>query len=261
MKEVGVKIIDLSKTIENDKKGESSLLKIKIKHKMHSKSKWIIRLLGGLPFKLFPSGFNGWADDQITKMGVHASTHLDAPWHYGPLCEGLPSKTVDEIPLEWCYGEGLVIDMSHKADFDPITVSDIEDFLSKHNLEVKPHMIILIRTDRDKMYTGNDFVFKGTGMSRAATEYFIDKGVKIMGIDQWGWDLPLPYMAKKAKKDNNSDYFWEGHLIGTRKEYMHIEQLTNLESLPITGFKVALFPLKIKGASAAPARVVAIIEN
>ena len=40
-----------------------------------------------------------------------------------------------------------------------------------------------------------------------------------------------------------------------------MEQLTNLDALPTTGFKVAAFPLKIKGGSAAPARVVAILNQ
>ena len=49
-------------------------------------------------------------------------------------------------------------------------------------------------------------------------------------------------------------------LGGKDKEYWHMEQLVNLDSLPYSGFKVAVFPLKIIGASAAPARVVAIFE-
>ena len=96
------------------------------------------------------------------------------------------------------------------------------------------------------------FFEKGTGMSAAATEWLVDKGVKVMGIDQWGWDLPLPYMIKKAKQHNDPDFFWEGHLVGKDKEYLHMEQLTNLDALPYSGFKVAVFPLKIVGASAAP---------
>ena len=40
-----------------------------------------------------------------------------------------------------------------------------------------------------------------------------------------------------------------------------MEQLTNLDALLLTGFKVATFPLKIKGASAGPARVVALLED
>jgi kynurenine formamidase len=35
----------------------------------------------------------------------------------------------------------------------------------------------------------------------------------------------------------------------------------NLAELPATGFQVACFPLKVVGASAAPARVVAIVPD
>jgi len=251
-------IIDLSKPIQYNR-NDPWFMKVKIKHKPHKKAKWLLRALG-LPFKFFPKHFEGWADDTIKKMGVHATTHIDAPWHYAPLTNGKKAKTIDEIPLEWCFGEGLVIDMKHKADFDPISIDDIESFLKKEDLSLKPNMIILIKTGRDKFNGTKDFHKKGTGMSAQATEWLIDKGIKVMGIDSWGWDLPLPYMIEKAKKDNNPEYFWEAHLVGTRKEYCHIEQLVNLDTLPLYGFKVAVFPLKIVGASAAPARVVAIID-
>ena len=67
-------------------------------------------------------------------------------------------------------------------------------------------------------------------------------------------------MSKKARETNNPDLFWQAHLVGQHREYLHMEQLTNLGALPSFGFKVAVFPLKIKGASAAPARVVAIFD-
>ncbi len=253
-----MKIIDLSKPIKFNK-SDPWFMKVKIKHKPHEKSKWLIRFLG-LPLKLFPKGFNGWADDTIKKMGVHSTTHLDAPWHYSPTTNGKKSKTIDEIPLEWCFGEGLVIDMKHKADFDPITINDIEDFMKNNKLELQPGMIVLIKTGRDQFNGAKDFHKVGTGMSAEATEWLIDKGIKVMGIDAWGWDLPLPYMLKKAKKTNDPELFWEAHLVGQRKEYCHMEQLVNLDALPYSGFKVAVFPLKIVGASAAPARVVAILD-
>jgi len=234
-------------------------MKVKIKHKAHKKAKWLVRYLG-LPFKLFPKGFNGWADDTIKQMGVHATTHLDAPWHYGPLCEGKKAKTIDEVPLEWCYGEGIVIDMRHKKDFDPITKEDIQQFLQDKRLTIKPDMIVLIMTGRDKHIGTKDFFLKGTGMSAGATTWLIEQGVKVMGIDQWGWDLPLPYLVSEAKKHNNSELFWEAHLVGVDKEYCHMEQLTGLDRLPLSGFKVACFPLKIKGASAGPSRVVALVD-
>lgn len=253
-----MEIIDLSKPIKYNK-SDPWFMKVKIKHKPHKKAKWLIRVLG-LPFRLFPQNFEGWADDVIKKMGVHSTTHIDAPWHYSPTTNGKKSKAIDEIPLDWCFGEGLVIDMKHKEDFDPISVNDITGFLTKNKLTLKADMIVLIKTGRDKFNGTKDFHKKGTGMSAEATEWLIDQGIKVMGIDSWGWDLPLPYMLKKAKETSNSEYFWEAHLVGQRKEYCHMEQLVNLDSLPYSGFKIAAFPLKIVGASAAPTRVVAIIN-
>lgn len=253
-----MQIIDLSKTIQYNT-GDPFFMKVKVKHKAHKKAKWLIRYLG-LPFRLFPKGFTGWADDTIKQMGVHATTHLDAPWHYGPLCEGKKAKTIDEVPLKWCYGEGIVIDMRHKKDFDPITSEDIQLFLKDKQLTIKPDMIVLIMTGRDKYMGTKDFFVKGTGMSAGATKWLIEQGVKVMGIDQWGWDLPLPYLVSEARKQNNPELFWEAHLVGVDKEYCHMEQLTGLEQLPLSGFKVSCFPLKIKGASAGPARVVALLE-
>jgi kynurenine formamidase len=212
-----------------------------------------------LPLKLFPKGFEGMAVDDI-KMGTHSSTHIDAPWHYSPVCKGEPSKTIDQIPLEWCYSDGIVIDMTHKSDFDAITVKDIEEFLTREKLVLKEGMIVLIKTGRDKFVGTKDYPNKGTGMSADATRWLIDQGIKVMGIDSWGWDLPLKYQIEQAKKTSNPNLFWEAHLVGIDKEYCHMEQLVNLDQLPYTGFKVAVFPLKIVGASGAPARVVAIFE-
>lgn len=254
-----MQIIDLSKTIRYNKQ-DPWFMRVKIKHKPHQKSRLLIRLLG-LPFRLFPKNFIGWADDTIKHMGVHATTHIDAPWHYAPESEGKPAKTIDEIPLDWCYGKGIVIDMKHKADFDPITVADIEHFLEAQQLVLEAGMIVLIKTGRD-IYNGTkEFAEKGTGMSAAATGWLIDKGIKVMGIDQWGWDLPLRHLISQAKASNNPELFWEAHLVGRDKEYCHIEQLVNLDALPYSGFEVAVFPLKIEGASAAPARVVALIRD
>lgn len=252
-------IVDLSKPIQFNE-GDPRFMKVRIRHKAHKKAKWLLRFFG-LPFRLFPQDWHGWADDTIERMGVHSTTHIDAPWHYHPTCAGQPSKTIDQIPLEWCYGDGVVIDMSHKEDFDAITIADLNAFIEHNSIDLQPGMIVLIRTDRDEYMGTKKFFTHGTGMSAEATNWLIDQGVKVMGIDQWGWDLPLPYMIRKAKEENDKNYFWRAHLVGRDKEYCHIEQLTNLKALPVQDFKVCVFPLKIVGASAAPARVVALIDE
>lgn len=254
-----MKIIDLSKTVQF-KKSDPWFMRIKLKNFPHRKSLFLIRFFLNLPKALFPENFKGWADDKIVNMGVHATTHIDAPWHYGPVVAGEKAKTIDEVPLEWLFAPGIVINVAHKNDFEEITVEDLKEDLANTGAQVQPGNIVLIRTDRDQL-EGQDYVNRGIGMSKEATEWLIDQGIKVMGIDQWGFDLPLRYQAKKAKDTNDPNLFWQAHLVGLDKEYLHMEQLTNLSALPADGFKVAVFPLKLKNASASPARVVAIFED
>jgi kynurenine formamidase len=90
-----------------------------------------------------------------------------------------------------------------------------------------------------------------------ATRWLFERGVRVMGIDAWGWDRPLHLQAQDALAADEAGVFWAAHQAGL--PYSQIERLVNLAALPATGFKVACFPLRIAGASAAPARVVAIV--
>ncbi len=102
-------------------------------------------------------------------------------------------------------------------------------------------------------------MFRGPGVSAEATRWLFEHGVRVMGIDAWGWDAPLDVQAKEAIERDEPGIFWAAHQCGL--PYSQIERLTNLAALPSTGFTVACFPLKVQRASAAPARVVAILEG
>ena len=69
----------------------------------------------GITPKDLPNGL-GWAVETIT-LNTHSITQLDALYHYHPIMDnGRPSLTIDEIPLEWCYGDDVLLDFRHKAD-------------------------------------------------------------------------------------------------------------------------------------------------
>lgn len=125
-------LIDLSKPIQYNKY-YSWFMKVKITHKAHKKVKWLLRFLG-LPFNLFPKNFAGWADGSMQKMGVHELHILMLHVIIHLQSNGKKSKTIDEMPLDLCYGQGLVIDMKYKEDFDAITIANIELFLKDNNL-------------------------------------------------------------------------------------------------------------------------------
>ncbi|MFK7991243.1 MAG: cyclase family protein [Sandaracinaceae bacterium] len=252
-------VIDLSKPVQ-DNPNAPSFLRIKIKPHRRFVSKLLLRVLG-LPFGLMPEDFEGWGDETIRKLGVHATTHIDAPSHYGPMSQGEVAPTVDQIPLEQCIGPGVVLDMSGKEEGDPITVRDVQDELARIGGSITSGTIVLVRTDRDRFHHQRDFWKRGTGMSAAATEWLIDRGSTVMGIDQWTWDVPFHYQIARAKAEKRRNLFWEAHRVGLRKRYWHMEQLTNLAALPPTGFTVHVLPLKLVGASAAPARVIAVLDE
>lgn len=83
------------------------------------------RLLGVRRQDLQYSGGLGWAVEEIRAI-THTGTHVNALFHYAPTSEGRPAHTIDEVPLEWCFAPGVVLDMRHKAAGELIDVADLE---------------------------------------------------------------------------------------------------------------------------------------
>jgi kynurenine formamidase len=221
------------------------------------------RFVGG-PLGLSPSDFPNGSGPAFEEMVVHthAGTHLDAPWHYGPTVEGKPAKTIDEVPLEWCYGDGVIIDVRHRKAGEYITLNDIKAGLDKIKYKLKAGDIVLIMTGADKRWAYSDYPNICPGMSSEATGWIIDQGVKVIGIDAFGFDRPFKKMAEDYKNGVKNALWPSHHDVGRRKEYCHIEKLANLDKIPKPyGFKVACFPVKISKAGAGWCRAVAIIEN
>lgn len=252
-----MKFIDLSSTIAHSPQGVPEFLRTDIKYHSHSDGAAQAQAILKVPASVFRND-EGWATETITNLGTHDSTHIDAPWHYNREIQGNRAETIDELPLEWFFSDGVVLDMSHKADGDAMSVEDIEKELFRIGYKLKPLDIVLVRTGCDAHYNKPDYLFRGCGVTAEATKWLYDQGVRVMGIDAWGWDVPLDRQAAEAMKRKEKGIFWAAHQVDL--PYAQIERLVNLSSIPQSGFKVSCFPLKIKGGSAGPARVVAIIE-
>ena len=197
------------------------------------------------------------AMDEVS-MTSHNGTHLDAPWHFAPTYEGKPSRTIDQIPLDWCYNDGVVLDFHVFERERPILVKDLQEALDKISYKLKPFDIVLIRTDATKHWLDEGYEDQGAGMTAESTLWLIDQGIKIMGKDSWTWDMPFDVMREQRKPEE----FLEAHFIGHEREYCHLENLANLDQIPNPfGFKVAVFPIKIEGGSAGWTRAVAILDE
>jgi kynurenine formamidase len=250
------KIYDLSIPIENDSPNE--LIAPKIEHKSHDSTVSLVEWCMGAA----PADGTGWGDDTIYLGTAHTGTHIDAPWHYAPVSEGKKARTIDQMPLDWFYHDGVVLDMRHKPRASEVTVDDLKTALKKINYRIKPWDIVLIQTGADK-FLGNPTEYgpAGCGMTEESTLWLIEQGSKVMGTDALGWDRPFGDIKIDYEKTNDRNIIWQAHKARIKKEYCHIEKLRNLDKLPTPfGFKVACFPLGIVGGSASPIRAVAIFE-
>ena len=253
-----MRLVDLSAPIENGPPEVPEFLQTEIEFSDHAQGAAQVEQMLGVPARLLRDG-EGWAVEEIRRLGTHNSTHVDAPWHYNSRIRGEPAQTIDELPLEWFFSRGVVVDATAKADGEQVDVADLEAGLDSAGHALEPLDIVLVRTGRDEYYAAPDYIARGPAVTADATRWLFERGVRVMGIDAWGWDGPLHFQAEAARAADRPGVFWAAHQADLA--YSQIERLFNLAALPPTGFQVACFPLKIVGASAAPARVVAILDR
>jgi kynurenine formamidase len=156
------RIIDLSLPME-----PNPAQPVEVTHSRHEEgAPAMARVFGCRPEDL-PEG-RGWAVDTLT-LSTHAGTHVDAPWHYTPVSEGRKARTIDQMPLEWFYGDGVVLDMRHKERGGAVSVDDFKAALEKIGYRLKPGDIVLVQTGTDKLWGKPEYTEAGCGMTRQST--------------------------------------------------------------------------------------------
>jgi kynurenine formamidase len=249
-----VRLVDLSAPIEPTSPDLPEPLRTEIEFEDHAAGAEAVERLTGVPSRLLRDR-EGWATETFTRFGTHNSTHVDAPWHYNSRIGGERARTIDELPLDWFFAPGVVVDARDREDGEALTAADLGERLPRTLAE---RDIVLVHTGRDDFYGQPDYIARGPGVTADATRWLCEQGVRVMGIDAWGWDAPLHLQAQAALERDEPGIFWEAHQCDLA--YSQIERLVNLGELPTTGFTVACFPLRIVGGSAGPARVVAIVD-
>jgi kynurenine formamidase len=253
-----MRFVDLSAPIVQSPADTPEPLRTDIEFVDHAAGAQQIEALVGVPARLLRDG-EGWAIETFTRFGTHNSTHVDAPWHYNSRIRGERARTIDELPLDWFFGPGVLLDMTAKGDGERIDVEDLDGALGRVGHELAAGDIVLVWTGRDAFLEELAYLALGPAVTAEATRWLYERGVRVMGIDAWGWDGPLHLQAQEALERDEPGIFWAAHQCDL--DYCQIERLANLAELPASGFRVACFPLRIAGASAAPTRVVAMVAD
>jgi kynurenine formamidase len=255
------RFVDLSIFLENEVISDPPGYRPKIDYIDHRASvPEIVGFFPGLQAADLPDG-EAWAIERV-ELITHNGTHLDAPYHFASTMNGGERAiTIDEVPLEWCFQPGVKLDFTRLPDGYVVSAADVERELARIGHQLAPLQVVLVNTAAGRRYGRDDSVSAGCGMSREATLYLLERGVRVTGTDGWSWDAPFVHTKERYAASGDASLIWEGHKAGRQIGYCHLEKLHNLEVLPPSGFMVACFPVKIRAASAGWTRAVAIFED
>ena len=202
-----------------------------------------------------PGGFFYAANDFSTSE--HGGTHLDAPIHFA---EG--RQTADRIPLERLIGPAVVVDVVTRADADRdyrLDTAALEAWERTHG-RIPDSSIVLVRTGWSSRWP-DKVRYLGTtktgpagvaalhfpGIDSSAARWLAEeRQVKSVGIDT-------------PSIDYGQSQSYDTHRILMARDIPAFENVAGLERLPARGAFVVALPMKIKGGSGGPLRIVALV--
>lgn len=190
-------------------------------------------------------------------LAEHGGTHMDAPIHFA---EG--GWTAEAVPLSSLIGPAAVIDVRASAaahrDYE-VQVADILEW--EHNHGPLPQgAIVAIYTGWGRFW-GKKQAYLGSekpgdvdnlhfpGFSAAAAEFLVkERDIAAVAIDTASID-PGPsrdFLAHRIFNGANKPAF---------------ENVANLHLVPPRGATIVALPMKIRGGSGGPARIIAVLPE
>ncbi|XID91928.1 cyclase family protein [Paenibacillaceae bacterium WGS1546] len=167
-------------------------------------------------------------------MSTHQGTHLDAPFHF--LDDG---KTVDQLDLNKCIGDALLVDLSGKKAKEPITVADFAPYADR----IVEGTRLIYRTDWYKEFPSKHYFTDFPYMTVELAEWLAERKIALIGMD-----VPTP----------NPTDFDPVHKILLGAEIVIVEGLARLGDIGTDEFFFMAAPLRIAGRDGSPVRALAM---
>ncbi len=198
---------------------------------------------------------------KFMKMGTHTSTHIDAPYHVKK-----SGKNLNDFPVDYFIGEGVVLDFSDKGEIYEITREDI----MAHEEELREADFAILDTGWEKYYGTWEF-FRHPYLSEGAALALVELGIRIVGTD--GSSADAAYGFSTAKRLENPTFSEilenierenikeEAHAALLGNECLIVEYLCNLKQLPKGKAMYSFLPLKIMEADGSPVRAICMSKS
>ena len=185
----------------------------------------------------------------------HAGTHIDAPVHFA---QGQVS--VDDIAIDRLIGPAVVIDSraacAQQSDY-LLSVEDVRSWESQYG-QIPDGAIVIMHTGWARfwpdvhMYLGSTTPSDVTtlhfpGFSQEAAEFLVrERRINGVGIDT-------------ASIDRGQSRDFPVHRVINGAGKYGLENIATLDRLPPSGATLIALPMKIRGGSGGPVRIVAVL--
>jgi kynurenine formamidase len=190
------------------------------------------------------------------RCAEHGGTHIDAPLHFHG-----GGRPVNEILVTQLIGAAVLIDVSLPCATDAdhqITSGELRAWEQQYG-RIPDGAIVLLRTGYARLwpdrvrYLGTDERGEAAvaklhfpGLAPEAAQWLVDnRSIRAIGIDT-------------ASIDPGQSKLFESHQTLFAHDIPAFENLTRLDELPATSFHVIALPMKIRGGSGAPLRIIAV---
>ena len=188
-------------------------------------------------------------------MAEHGGTHIDAPIHFAK-----NHHTLDEIPLYRLVGPAVVVDVREAVAKDRdyrLTVDDLKAWETRHG-RIPVGAIVLMHSGWGRYWPdkvkylgsvtpGDSETLHFPGFSKEAAEFLVtERKIDGVGIDT-------------ASIDHGPSKDFLVHQILNGANVYGLENVASLDRLPATGATVIALPMKIKGGTGGPVRIIALL--
>ncbi len=180
---------------------------------------------------------------QKIQMKGGIGTHMDAPAHCFP-----DTKTIAEFEMENLVTDCVVIDVSSVADENYLAMPEVVENFEKEHGKIKENSFVIFYTGWDKNWETKEKYINGhkfPSVHEGTAKLLLERGVVGLGIDT-------------LSADTGANGFPVHRVILGAGKYL-VENVANAKSLPPTGSKILVLPIKIKDATEAPVRLVALV--
>lgn len=197
-----------------------------------------------------------WYASANFSASEHGGTHMDAPIHFAQ-----SRQTLDEIPPDHLVGPAVVIDLRERCKTDrdyTLAVEDIRAWEDVHG-QIRPGDLVFVWTgwsaywpDKEQYLgsqtPGDSSSLHFPGFSQEAAAFLVhQRNIRGVGIDT-------------ASIDAGQSRQFLAHRTFSEANVYALENVAQLDRLPPRGADVIALPMKIRGGTGGPVRIIAILN-